>query len=265
MRPTHGPGTAHGIAASAIAEGADAIFAYGGDGTLNEVAEGMIGSNVPLGVLPGGTANVLANELGLGSRADRVAAQLAGCVPTRIAVGCIRTNGNGARHFLLMAGIGLDARIVYKMSASLKERLGKIAYWIGGFGQLSRELEEFDTLIDGRSIRASFALVTKVRNYGGDLEIARKVRIVDDQFEVVLFSGPNSFRYLKYFTGVATNRLDGMDGVTILRARGARFSAATDSRVYAQVDGEYAGRLPGAVDAMPDALTLLIPPAYLKK
>src|SRR5207248_1624497 len=108
----------------------------------------------------------------------------------------------------------------------------------------------------------SFALITKVRNYGGDLQIARRVNMLDDQFEVVLFAGARATRYLKYLSGVAANRLAGMSGVTILRAREAVFSAASDDRVHIQIDGEYAGRLPGKVEIVPDALTLLTPASY---
>ena len=90
---------------------------------------------------------------------------------------------------MAMAGVGLDAHIVYRMSAEMKQKWGKLAYWIGGFSQLVRDLEEFDVEIDGQGYRCSFALVTKVKNYGGDLQIARRVSVLDDQFEVVLFAG----------------------------------------------------------------------------
>lgn len=250
------------MAKDAIAAGADLILACGGDGTINEVAEGMIGSHVPLAILPGGTANVLATELGVGSGLDRAASRLATCIPKRVSAGRIRARNACERHFLLMAGVGLDAYIVYKMSAELKRRWGKLAYWIGGFGQLTRELEEFDVDTDGKRTRASFALVTKVRNYGGDLEIAREVTMLDDTFEMVLFEGSESLRYLRYFTGVVANRLPGMEGVTIVRAHCARFTAPMDSQVYVQVDGEFAGRLPSEVEIVPNALTLLMPPEY---
>ena len=260
-RPTTGPNTAAALARRGISEGADLILAYGGDGTINEVAQGMLGSSVPLGILPGGTANVLAHELGIGARVPAAAALLDEMPSRRISVGRIRIGSEEPRHFLLMAGVGLDAHIVYRMTAELKEKWGKLAYWISGFRQLTRRLEEFDVEVDGRSFRASFALVTKVRNYGGDLEIARRVTLLDDEFELVLFEGSSSLRYLKYFTGVAVNSLTGMSGVTLLRGRKVRFSAASRG-VYAQIDGEHAGRLPAEVEIVPDALTLLVPEAY---
>jgi diacylglycerol kinase (ATP) len=257
--PTAGAGTAAGIAREAAAGGADLILAFGGDGTLNEVAEGLIGSPVPIALIPGGTANVLANELGLDKKPEAVARRLGDYKPARIAVGRVYCAGVEPRHFLAMAGVGLDAHIVYHMSAQLKRTWGKLAYWLGGFGTLARELEEFDAWVDGARHRCSFALVTKVRNYGGDLQIARRVSILDDEFEVVLFAGRQSMRYLKYFTGVAFNQIYGMDGVTILRTRKACFHPTDGERVYVQIDGEYAGRLPCEVETVPDALTLLVP------
>lgn len=259
---TPGPGTAAQLARECIAMGSDLILAFGGDGTINEVAEGVIGTQIPLGVLPGGTANVLCRELGMSSSPERAAARVGEWWPQRIAAGMARCSETQPRHFLAMAGIGLDAHIVYGMTDELKRRWGKLAYWIGGFGQLVRELEEFDAEIDGQAYRCSFALVTKVKNYGGDLQIARRVSVLDDQFEVVLFAGRRSSRYLKYLTGVAVNQLDGMSGVTILRARRVRFHTADDERVHMQIDGEYAGRLPGQVEITPDALTLLTPTGY---
>jgi diacylglycerol kinase (ATP) len=258
-QPTTAAGTASALARDCVAAGADLILALGGDGTINEIAAGMIGSQTPLGILPGGTANVVSCELKLGAGPVEVASRIDGFRAERISLGKAQVAGGEQRHFLAMAGIGLDAHIVYSMNDELKNRWGKMAYWIAGFGQLVRKLEEFDVEIDGRTYRTSFALVTKVRNYGGDLEIARRVSILDDEFEVVLFAGDSATRYLKYLSGVAVNRLEGMSGVTILRAREVRLGPASSERVYMQIDGEYAGRLPGKVEIVPDALTLLTP------
>jgi diacylglycerol kinase (ATP) len=108
----------------------------------------------------------------------------------------------------------------------------------------------------------SFALVSRVRNYGGDLTIAPTISLLDPEFELVLFEGTNSFRYLKYMLGVMTRRLEGMRGITILRTRAVSLRCPEDRRIYVQLDGEYAGRLPADIEAVPDALTLLVPPAF---
>src|SRR5580698_3333528 len=265
--PTQGPGTAGAIARRSIVDGAELILAAGGDGTINEIAEGVAFSDVPLGILPAGTANVLANEMGLGSSIERAAARLPECIPTRISMGRLQcVNGSGrTRLFLLMAGIGLDAKIVYNISLPLKARLGKLAYWIGGFGLVGSKLDEFEVLVEGRRVSCAFALISKVRNYGGDLEIAQKVSLLDDRFEVVLFEGRSSFRFLSYLARVALRKLSGVPGISLIRTAGVCMPGATGPRVYIQVDGEYAGHLPANVEIVPDALTLLIPEAYIRK
>jgi diacylglycerol kinase (ATP) len=266
MAATTGPGSATEIARRSIDRGADLILVAGGDGTINEAVNGMADSNVPLGILPCGTANVLAMELGVGRNIVKAAEKLGECVPERIALGLLHSATEpGPRYFLMMCGIGLDAHIVYHLSASLKAALGKISYWVGGFSQLGRRLPEFEVEIDGRINHASFALVSRVRNYGGDLEIAPNISLLEDDCELVLFSGRSALRYLKYMAGVVTGRLDGMRGVAIVRAREARFSAPEDSRIYIQVDGEYAGRLPAKIEVACGALTLLTPPEFRAK
>jgi len=262
--PTRGPHTAGAIASESIRDGADLILVAGGDGTINEAINGMVHSPVPLGVLPAGTANVLCAELGLGLDVERAAANLVQCRPARVSLGRICLE-NGPRHFLLMAGIGLDAQIVYKVSLPLKAKWGKIAYWIAGFSLLGRRLTEFGVEIDGQAASCSFALVSKVRNYGGDLEIARDTSLFDNQFEVVLFSGKSSIRYLKYLAGVALKRVAGLRGVTVRRACRVKCAPVADRRVYVQVDGELTGYTPVTVEIVPDALTLLVPPAYFRK
>jgi diacylglycerol kinase family enzyme len=115
--------------------------------------------------------------------------------------------------------------------------------------------------VDGRDYRASFALITRVRNYGGDLEIARTVRLTSPDFEVILFAGSLAPVYLKYFAGVGLNRLKGMSGVEVLRGTSIEFFGP-DAPVFAQLDGEAAGPIPGRAEIVPDALTLLMPASY---
>jgi diacylglycerol kinase (ATP) len=262
--PTTGPGTASAIARDCIERGAGLILAAGGDGTINEIVNGMAHSGVPLGILPAGTANVLATEMGINRGMQRAARALTRCVPERVSLGLLRNEAEPqGRYFLLMAGIGLDAHIVYSLSAPLKARFGKIAYWIAGFSQLGRRFPEFTVECEGSSFNASLALASRVRNYGGDLEIAPTISLLEDQFEVVLFSGSSSFRYLKYMLGIVARRQHRMSGVTILRTRRLSCSQPeTNAAVHVQLDGEYAGLLPAEMEIAPAALTLLVPPEF---
>lgn len=262
VRPTTGPGTAGEVARAALAGGADLVLAAGGDGTINETAEGLVGSNVPMGILPAGTANVLATELQLGKTWEEAARCLAECRPQRIAVGRLMPAHGCPRHFLSMAGVGLDAHIISRVNPRLKAIAGKFAYWVAGWSLVGRKLPEFRVQVDGRELHCSFALAARVRNYGGDFEIARETTLYDDCFEVVLFEGRNAARYVKYFAGMAANRLRGMEGVTVLRARELRVESPRAGPINIQIDGEFAGPLPAGIEIVPDALTLLIPPGY---
>jgi len=260
--PTHGPGTAGEIACQAIREGTELIVAAGGDGTLNEVIQGMVYSQVPLAVLPAGTANVLATEIGMGRGMNRAAELISKCVTRRIAVGRLDC-GKEPRYFLAMAGAGFDAQIVYDLGSGLKDRLGKAAYWIAGFAHALKRFPEFEVEIDGKARgRASFALASRVRNYGGDFEIARNASLAADRFEVVLFRGRHALPYFKYLCGMVAGRLEGMGGVSFDTGRQVRVFDPEDRRIHIQVDGEYAGLLPATIELAPNALTLLVPPDY---
>ncbi len=262
--PTTGPRTAAALARECIGNGADVILAAGGDGTINEIANGMVGQETPLGILPGGTANVLAMEMGIGGNMVKTAATLADLTPERISLGRIE-NAQEERHFVLMAGAGLDAMIVYNIDAKLKASFGKVAYWLGGFSQFGRSLPEFDVRSDGHNARCSFALASRVKNYGGDLSIARNASLFSDHFDVVLFEGPNSWPYMKYLMGVITGRLNNMKGVVRLQTKSLELDCSSDPGIYVQIDGEFAGRLPARLSIVPNALTLLVPEEFRKR
>ena len=255
--PTSGPGDATQIARRAVAAGADLIIVLGGDGTINEAVNGMVHSKTTLGILPGGTANVLATELGLGSRLGAAIERLPKSVERRVAVGRL-CSAQHSRYFLAMAGVGLDAKIVYDLNPTLKLWTGKAAYWLGGFAHVGQSVGQFEARINGDVYHCGFVLASRVRNYGGDLEIARGASLKRDDFEVVLFEGSNPLRYMGYMMGVFAKRVEKMPGVRTARAA----SVELNGDVHVQVDGEYAGRLPARFEIVPAALTLLIPPTY---
>lgn len=260
--PTTGPNMAGQLAGKAAQEGFDLVLAAGGDGTINEAINGLVGSNVVFGALPAGTANVLANEIGFSNRPDVAAAQILNAVPVRIALGAYDRPGHPRRHFALMAGVGLDARIVYELDLDLKARLGKIAYWHGGLRQLGRSVPRFPVSVNGSTHEASFVLITRVRNYGGDFEIAKRVRLTDADFEIVIFKKHEWHDYLRFFGAVVTNRLYTTPGVAICRGSEVVFGDPESDRIYVQTDGEAVGELPATISTVPDALTLLVPATY---
>ncbi|MBE0659259.1 MAG: hypothetical protein IH602_16310 [Bryobacteraceae bacterium] len=257
---TEGPGTAGRQAAEAVQAGADLVLVAGGDGTVNEALQGIAGTHAALGIVPAGTANVTAMEIGLGKSNRTALPGLLRSEPVRIAVGSLKPAEAAECYFLAMAGAGLDASIVRRVAPSFKRRFGKLSYWYAGFATLGQALPEFNVEVDGRRVRASFALVSRVRNYGGDLEIARHADILQPKLALVLFEGRSSFRYLKYFSGVLLNRLDGMTGVTLKLVDHLDVEAgAAAGGPDLQVDGEYAGQGAARFRIVPDAVTLLVP------
>lgn len=262
---TTGPNSAGAQARQQIEAGCDLILAAGGDGTINEIANGMLHTGVPLGILPGGTANVLARELKMSMNMGRVAESIREMTPMRISTGSLRLGQQERRTFLCMAGAGLDAEIVCNVDLDLKAAIGKLAYYIGGFGQVFRPLTEFEVSVDGKKFEASFALISRVRNYGGDLEIAKGASLLRDDFEVVLFRGKQSFHYLPYLVGVALGQTAKLSGCTIVHGHTVSCHAVSDKDVFAQVDGELVGKLGVTAEIVPEALTLLMPQAYLAK
>lgn len=265
LLPTPGPQMAGELASKAAGAGCDLILAAGGDGTINEAVNGIAGTDIVFGALPAGTANVLASEIGLATRPDEAAKQLLDAVPVRIALGALDRPMQARRYFVLMAGVGLDARIVYELDLDLKGKLGKLAYWHGGFRQFGRPVPRFRIEVNGRGYCASFALITRVRNYGGDFEIARRVRLTDDDFEIVVFQNHEWQDYLRFFGAVMTNRLQSTSGVAITRATRAEVMSPEDLRIYLQTDGEAVGVLPATIVAVPNALTLLMPKRYANR
>lgn len=262
--PTTGPNSASLLARRAIDDGADLIVAAGGDGTINEITNGIVHSQVPLAILPGGTANVLAHELGIHRSFEAAAGLLSRLVPARISVGLMRGE-NYQRYFVMMAGVGLDAQIVNDLNLDLKAVAGKLAYYAGGFRQVFRPIPQFDAHVVTHSRRVGFALASRVRNYGGDLEIARGASLLRPDLEVMLFEGTNSVRYLHYMAGVVLGYTARLRGCMAIYADSLACEAPSPGGVHTQIDGEIGCDLPVTIEMVPRALTLLVPPAYLSR
>jgi len=256
---TEGPGTAGRQAAEAVRAGADLVLVAGGDGTVNEALQGLAGTRAALGIIPAGTANVTAMEIGLGKTNRTALPGLLRSEAVRIAVGALKVGDVPDRYFLAMAGVGLDASIVRRISPAFKTRFGKLSYWYAGFATLGQRLPEFNATVGGERARISFALLSRVKNYGGDLEIARHADIRRPELALVAFEGKSSFRYLKYFGGVLLNKLDGMTGVRIKLVDEINVEAEPGGGPDLQVDGEYAGHGAARMRIVADALTLLMP------
>ena len=257
--PTTGPGSARELARECVIHGAKTVFVAGGDGTINEVVNGLAGSQTALGVLPGGTANCLAVELGIGTNLLKAAKQSKQWTSQRIHLGLCRPSKGSPRYFIAMAGAGVDAQIVREVDPQLKRPMGKVAYWVAGLMSSFRELPELYVKTTEGESRVSFALASRVRNYGGDLEIAKTIRLADPHFETVLFEGRFAVRYLKYLAGVLVNQHRGMSGVHVHQVDRMELRAVNGVPIYLQLDGEECGQLPAQLEIVTSALSLFAP------
>lgn len=247
------PHEASVLAQKAVSSRSDLIIACGGDGTINEVVCGMAGSQVPLLIIPAGTANVLAKEIGLSRDWVKSAELVKTGVVRRISLGRVNQ-----RRFILMAGIGVDAGIIAALNYGLKRKLGEASFWIAGFGQLLRyHFAPFELVINGKGYSATFAVISKARNYGGPFQITSKADLFSDQFDICLFQSRSRWRYLYYLWHVAVGRHHSLPDVQYLRAK--TVEALGNSTIRFQVDGELAGTLPQRFSVEPNALSLMVP------
>jgi len=247
------PHDASVLARKAVCAGCDLVVACGGDGTINEVVSGMAGSQVPLLVIPAGTANVLAKEISLPQDWLKSVDLVSTGVVRRISLG--KAN---QQHFILMAGIGVDAGIVATLSYRLKRKLGEGAFWIAGFQQLFRyHFTPFRLTIGGQDYFGTFAVISKARNYGGPFQITSRANLFSDQFDVCLFQSQSRWRYLQYLWHVAAGTHLSLPDVQYMKAR--TVEALGDSTIRVQVDGELLGSLPQTILVEPDALSLVVP------
>ena len=158
----------------------------------------------------------------------------------------------------MMAGAGFDAQVVVDLSPGLKSRTGKFAYWVAGFSQIVKRVGQLETRINGDKYPCGFMLAARVRNYGGDLELASGASLLSNDFETVMFEGSNPLRYLFYMMAVSVKQVQKMPGVHTVRS--TRVELLGDAPM--QIDGEYIGRSPATIEIVPDALTILVPESY---
>jgi YegS/Rv2252/BmrU family lipid kinase len=256
--PTTGPGTASALAGSAVEGGVDLVIANGGDGTLNEVLQGMVGQSTPLAIWPGGTANVLARDLGLPSDPAAMADLIAGGRERRISVGLA-----GHRYFFLMAGIGLDASIIQGVSPALKERAGEKAYWVSGLRHMvAWRPEPFTIEANGETYEGAFAAVGNAPSYGGGFRITPKARLDEAALDVCIFPTRRfAFTYTRDMVACLFGDPTRFGDVIYFKARSLSARGSQEAPPWVQVDGELLGPLPMSFEAVPEALTVVVPDA----
>src|SRR5262250_2750735 len=266
LAETHGPGHATEIAQRATREGRELVIACGGDGTLNEVVNGLAtaqnGHRVPLALLPGGTANVLAKELDLPWDIPRAAKHLINADIREIALGLAKPleQPEKARYFLSVSGCGPDGMIVYSVDLGLKARVGILAYWWQGVREVVRyNFPRFRVRTGDRQMEATLVVVGRTKNYGGPFKITDQADLFEDQFEVMALTTQSGLRYLSYLPTLWMGNLRKEEDVHFWKAETLVCEPLASDPVYAQVDGEPLARLPVEFSIVPRALKLLVP------
>jgi diacylglycerol kinase (ATP) len=266
LAETTGPGHATEIAARAAAENRGLVIACGGDGTLNEIVNGLAahqnGHRVPLALLPGGTANILAKELDLPWDIPKAAEKLVHGTVKEIALGLATPleQPEKKKYFLSVAGAGPDGMIVYSVSLGLKSRVGILAYWWEGLREAFRyKFPHFRVVSGGRTINASLVIVGRTQNYGGPFKITTEADLFEDHFEILTLATRSGLRYLSYLPSLWLNKLRGTAGVDFFKSDSLLCEPLDANPVYAQIDGEPLARLPVEFRIIPRALKLLVP------
>ena len=258
LRLTSRPGDATEIAARAARNGTSDVIVAGGDGTINEAIQGLAGTNARLAIIPRGTGNVLARELGLpldDEQALKIAAQ---GKSRQIYLGlAIDETTNERRHFVLMAGIGLDASVVGRVQPKLKKRIGKAAFWISGLSHLADwNPRPFILEINGHKYTSTFAAIGKAAKYGGDLAITPGARLDQPEFEICIIDTRSRLRYLHLLSQAMRNGMPrNTSEVQFVKATAVK--AHGDAHV--QIDGELIGHLPMRFEIAPHSLEIIVP------
>ncbi len=261
LRATEAPHHAEALARAADPAKIDAVVVAGGDGTINEAVNGLAASPLPLALLPLGTANVLANELGLPRRLAALA-RLAAFAPARpVWPGEAVAEGDGrGRRFLIMAGTGFDADVVEHLDLALKRRTGRLAYVASIFGRL-RDYRPccYRGEVDGAPVEGASLIAAKAHFYGGRFVLAPAARLEEPALQLVVFAEAGRRAALGYLAAMSLGVLQRCRSLSILPGRTVRLTEPAGAPV--QLDGDIQLRLPARLGIAATPLLLVAPPA----
>jgi diacylglycerol kinase family enzyme len=263
--------TAH--AEEAIGKGCDAVIACGGDGTVHAILQSLVGTTVALGVIPLGTANALAANLGLIGSPASAAQILLDAAPTRIPIGRIHfkdlAGQEGSRYFIVAAGIGADALLMSRLDAGLKRRFGYALYLVEAARiWATNPFPLFNATFTSRGGDAqrveevSQLLAVRVRTFGGAVNrLAPGATLHSESLQLLAFKTRSRMRYMRFLLAVLLGRHTFYNGIELLDTAevDCRPRNGSSAQIFVEADGEVLGSLPVRMEVVPEALTLLIP------
>jgi len=266
MRSTRKPGDATELARAAVAARCKAVLVAGGDGTVHEAVNGLVGSDTAMGVLPIGTGNVWAKEIGLPTltltQPDRLLAAARMLVDGEVR--WVDVGQAGDRYFLICAGVGIDSTVAAQMEPRTRasKQLGALAYLSAGVG-IAREFGgvRSTVVIDGRTIRTKIVLVvvSNIQLYGGLVKMTPEARLDDGLLDVRVFKGMGPAWVFRHVAGVFTHRH--LRDPMVSHYQGRQVTIYTAEPFPIQLDGEPVGMTPISLNVVPRALRVLVPRA----
>ena len=271
---THAPGSGKSLALAAVRQGYDTVLICGGDGTVHEALQALVGTKVALGVIPLGTANALAQNLGLGRNPLKAVRALLNAEPVEVPVGRIffqENNGaRGWRYFTVAAGIGADALLMSSMDPVLKRRLGYALYMIEAVKiWVSHGFPLFDASFsisgkgEPRVEQVSQLLAIRIRSFGGALGVfAPGATLLKKDLSMVAFKTRSRLQYFRFLLATIAGRQTFSRTIELLDAESVecRNVNGSKSKVFVEADGEVLGTLPSRIELAPETLMLLVPP-----
>jgi diacylglycerol kinase family enzyme len=244
------------LARLAVEEGAfDAVIAAGGDSTVRGVASGLVGSELPMGIIPIGTGNVLAHELGMRHGPKAVAGYLLRGASIAVPAGWANNE-----HFSLMASAGFDARVLSRLDTVWKRRMGKLAYVWPVLSELVSKQPFFDVEVDGQARRCSWLIVTKVQRYGGPFRIARQQHLQSMQFHAAIITTRTRVGLAGAILAIGMGRAGKHSKVEILPC--GSVAVIGGQKIATQLDGEPYAPPPLNITMSPQKLRLIVPPHF---
>ena len=260
---TEGPGHATELAAAHLAERPDLVAVAGGDGTVSEAAAALAGSDVPLAILPAGTANVVAREYGVGTTPEAAEAVL--CSTT---TRTLTTWPSAGRTSLIGTGVGFDARVMANVHPAMKRLFGRAGFaWVSTVEWSRYEFPPIEVTgldAEGRPFerRATFVLSANTSRYAWDAVLSPWADPDDDLLDLVLFTSRDRgdlFQFYRLLPGGKARQL-GVRGVERLSVRSFTARSLAGYELEVQVDGDAAGTTPVTVGPAGGKVRLLVPP-----
>lgn len=257
-------GDANRIAHEEARSGAEIIIAAGGDGTINEVANALVGTPVKLGIVPLGGANVFALEMDIPLDPIAAADVVARGSAKKIYLGYVELHGeaNGKilqSYFLLMAGVGFDGGVLREIKRTHIARWGKLAYLSTALCLIAKYTRaRISVTVDGKeTVYASSAVVGKSRHYGGRFMVTPRASLADKYLDLCVFKKKGPVNMLKYACTVVAGEHLRNEGIYYTKA--LELEMNSEEEVYVQVDGDYLGTLPARFGVKNEALSVMVP------